>query len=180
MDVSEHWFLPPDPKGQFAFEVQAYLFNLLVAVKEARDDEVERLLKPLGLTRPHYRTLLTIRKLAPCAMNELSIMTAIDRTTLTRCLDQLVRMGLVERRSDEADRRLVILGVTDAGRAKATEAEAVVNALGVRALAPLSERDQRVMVASLQVLLRQFGTTAEDMDRIFAARDGGPAQEARP
>ncbi len=172
MATSDHWFLPPDPKGEFSFEVQSYLFNLLVAVKEARDDEVERLLKPLGLSRQQYRVLLTVQRLQPCAMNELALMTCIDRTTLTRCLDRLCRQGFVERRADSVDRRLVILTVPPLGLRKVGAAQAVVDALGRRALADIPEEIQRSTVVGLRALPGQFGTTLQDMRKLFDARSG--------
>jgi len=49
-------------------------------------------------------------------MNQLADFTTVDRTTLTRTLDQMVEERLVERRDDARDRRAVRLHLTSHGR----------------------------------------------------------------
>lgn len=166
----EQRFLPPDPQGQFPFEVRAYLFNLLVAVKEARDDEVERVIRPLGVSRQAYRVLLTIQRFAPCGMSDLAVVTSIDRTTLTRIIDRLCEDGLVDRGDHEGDRRRVVMALTPKGSAVTADAEGRVAEMGNQALAALRDEEQRAMVACLHTLLGQFGSARAEMDRVFAAR----------
>ncbi|MBN4678546.1 MarR family transcriptional regulator, partial [Pandoraea nosoerga] len=67
------------------------------------------------LSLPKWRAILTIQRIPCCSMGELSAYTTVDRTTLTRTVDQLVAEGLVQRVATPNDRRQVHLVLTDLG-----------------------------------------------------------------
>lgn len=52
-------------------------------------------------------------------MNEIAAALTVDASTASRTLAPLVELGLIERRSDPADRRLIIIEPTVPGRARA-------------------------------------------------------------
>jgi MarR family transcriptional regulator, organic hydroperoxide resistance regulator len=93
-------------------------------------NEVHRLLHQIGKTDDGYEqacvaffgvtstqggTLLTLPPKGNLKMNELSAAVGVDSSTMTRMVDQLVGKGLVFRKVDEKDRRLVCIGLTAAG-----------------------------------------------------------------
>jgi MarR family transcriptional regulator, lower aerobic nicotinate degradation pathway regulator len=169
-------FLPPDPEGEFAYQVPIYLLNLLVAVGRVRDAGLEKALRPTGLGVTRYRTLAVIRRLQPCTMTELAIISATDRTSLTRTVDSLVTAGLAARHAGAEDRRKVELSITPAGLAALREAEAVVNASNAECLAGIPDETQRSMVRGLEAILGNMGTTAEQMERVIRPRQAPPAE----
>lgn len=76
---------------------------------------LEAELKPLLLNVSRHRALSSIDRLARCTMRELAEFMAVDRTTLTRTLDQLAHAGLVDRTTPREDRCQVVLTLATAG-----------------------------------------------------------------
>jgi DNA-binding MarR family transcriptional regulator len=105
-----------DPKAEFPFDVATYLFHLFVVIARYRDASLDAALKPLGLNVSRHRSLGVIARMQPVGMSELADFSAVDRTTMTRTVDQLVAAGLVDRNSSTRDRRQVILTLTPQGR----------------------------------------------------------------
>lgn len=91
------------------------------------------LLEPLGLTYPQYVVMLVLWERDNIAVNELGSCLALDSGTLTPLLKRLEQRGLVERRRDTADERVVHIVLTDAGRALRAKARKVPIALAARA-----------------------------------------------
>ena len=163
-------FLPPDPEGEFNYQVPIYLLNLLVAVNRVRDSRLEKALKPTGLGVARYRTLSVVWRLQACTMSELAIISAADRTTLTRVVDNLVKAGLVDRHAGPGDRRKVELTITPMGLSALRQAEAIVEGCNAECLAGMSDDLQRTMVRGLASMLGHMGTTAEQMGKVLRPR----------
>ncbi|MBV8755908.1 MAG: MarR family transcriptional regulator [Deltaproteobacteria bacterium] len=116
------------------------------------------LLEPLGLTYPQYLVFLRLWAEDGQRVNDLGDCLSLDSGTLTPLLKRLEHRGLVERRRDTADERVVRIYLTDAGRALRTKAKKVPVALaglagfdldkpkGVNALAGL--RDELTALAT--------------------------------
>ena len=142
-----------DPKGEFPFDVATYLFHLFVVVARYRDPSLDRALKPLGLNVSRHRAIAVISRMQPCPMGELADFSAVDRTTMTRTVDQLFANGLVERTVPATDRRQVLLTVTGAGQALHQRALQAVYRVNRRALDGIPEEDQRIVVRAKQTML---------------------------
>ncbi len=95
-----------DPKGEFPLDVTTYLFHLFIVTARHRDARLDKALKPLGLNVSRHRALSVIALLEPCAMSALAEFSAVDRTTMTRTVDQLVAAG-TGRAADARRRRAV-------------------------------------------------------------------------
>jgi DNA-binding MarR family transcriptional regulator len=107
----------PDPEGEFALATPEYIFYLLVQTTRQRDMAFDKLLAPHGLNIARWRTLAIVRRVPDCTMKALARLSASDRTTLTRAVDQLVERGLIKREVPAKDRRKVIVRLTKAGEA---------------------------------------------------------------
>ncbi|WP_207481125.1 MarR family winged helix-turn-helix transcriptional regulator [Arenibaculum pallidiluteum] len=77
-----------------------------------RFDEV---LRPLDLTSGQFSLLMSLNRPEPPNMRQVSVLLAMDRTTLTAALKPLERRGLVIVSVDGADRRSRLLALTPAG-----------------------------------------------------------------
>ncbi len=133
-----------------------YLFYLITQVHNRRVRDFSAPLEALGLTIALWRVLSTISRLDGCLMSELAEFTTTDRTTLTRSVDLLVDMAMVERRATPDDRRLVRVELTERGRkifAQSIERLADHNR---RVLGDLSAEDLKTLRALLQRLLRNI------------------------
>jgi DNA-binding MarR family transcriptional regulator len=107
--------LPTDPSGEFPMRAPEYVLYLLYQVERQRQQTLERALSQHGITLAQWRAMAVIRRGGICAMSTVSKLSGIDRTTLTRAVDQLVKDGIVERQGLAKDRRKVMLVLTKAG-----------------------------------------------------------------
>jgi DNA-binding MarR family transcriptional regulator len=78
--------------------------------------------KPLGITSGQFSILSALRQEHPVPISVLADVLGMDRTTLTRNLKPLEALGLVLGRTGERDRRVRRVTLTDAGRARLSEA----------------------------------------------------------
>jgi DNA-binding MarR family transcriptional regulator len=130
-----------------------YLFYLLLQADRRREAAFSEALKGAGLTIPKWRALAVIRRLGDCAMSELAQLSAVDRTTLTRTVDQLVKDGLVERKASAADRRLILLSLTPKGLETVDRGRYVNQAQNRKFLAGIPEDQARACVRVLQQIV---------------------------
>jgi DNA-binding MarR family transcriptional regulator len=112
---------------------------LLRRVAEGIREGLERELAALGLGLPHYLVLATVAREGPRSQLALGCCAAINRTKMVELIDDLERLGLVQRRQDPADRRAYQIHLTEAGaeaRSRADACRAAVEAAWLRALSP--------------------------------------------
>ncbi len=101
----------PEP----VFDLERHAFYLFTQIFGRRNRDLTNKLKPFRITVPKWRVLAVLRERPNCTMNQMADFTTVDRTTLTRTLDQMEKSGLIERRSDQLDRRSVRLRLTRRG-----------------------------------------------------------------
>lgn len=87
-------------------------------------------------------TLEQIVAVGPCPMSEVAAVLRVDPSTAGRSVNRLVDLGLVARRTSAGDGRVVLVTVTDGGRAAQREASARRTALACRILEHLHPDDQ--------------------------------------
>ena len=126
-------------------------FTLVRAAHRVREC-VERSLEPLGIRGPHLFILTVMHTEGPMSQAALTKRLWIDRTTMVHIIDDLERLGLVERARDPNDRRANAVRVSPRGeemlvqagqRAGAGEAEFL------SALSPEEQEQLRTLLARL-------------------------------
>ncbi|MEE4542367.1 MarR family winged helix-turn-helix transcriptional regulator [Streptomyces sp. V4-01] len=102
-----------------------------------------------GMRLWHMAVLAALADFGPHAQRELSVRLAIDPSDVVKVVDELAAPGWVERARDPADRRRVVISLTQPGRA-------ALDGLTVRAgevqdavLAPLDPAERRQLHALL-------------------------------
>lgn len=108
---------------------------------------------PDGLTARQFAALAKLGETGPCTQNALGRATAMDNATISGVLGRLEQRGLVRRTSQDADRRMLEVRLTDDGAALVARCLAVAQDITAQTLAPLS----RVEAATLIALLRRLG-----------------------
>lgn len=93
------------------------LSRLVVHLQKRLETVLGQVLDPHGLTPPGWAALMLMYsdphdELNPC---DVSAMTVLSRTNVTRLIDDLVARGWVQRRAAQDDRRRVLLSLTPAG-----------------------------------------------------------------
>jgi len=121
------------------------------AAKRARE-HVEAALQPLGLRRRHYAALGALGAEGALSQQELGSRIPIDRATMVVVVDDLEKLGFVERHADPADRRAYQLHLTPAGTRALADANLRVKAAEDAALAPLSPPQRRQLDRFVRIL----------------------------
>jgi DNA-binding MarR family transcriptional regulator len=74
-------------------------------------------MRPLRVTVARYRTLAILTEISDLAVNELARHSSIERSALSRLLDQMEGEALIVRRPSRTDRRAIEIRITAKGRA---------------------------------------------------------------
>ena len=82
-------------------------------------------LAPLGIQLAHYDVLANIAHVPGLTQQALAEKLLVGRSAMSMLLPELERRGLIERRSDEADRRVRRLWLTEAGTTLTDKAMAI-------------------------------------------------------
>ncbi|MFY8139454.1 MAG: MarR family winged helix-turn-helix transcriptional regulator [Caulobacter sp.] len=82
-------------------------------------------LAPLGLTYPQYLVMLVLWERDGLSLGDIGRRLHLDSGTLTPLLKRLESAGMVTRRRAERDERVVLIALTDKGRALKTQAEPI-------------------------------------------------------
>ena len=164
---------PSEAVEEAAFDDGDYLFHLLVAASRYRDADLETALKPLGLNVSYYRVMGVLAHLAPCSMTELADFSMVDRTTLTRTVDHLVKWALVDRCHAKTDRRQVMMSLTELGWSRYIMALEVVQSRNQLLLSKMPAHLQRAMIKSQQTLIASWDLGEELTHQLLTLRRGG-------
>jgi DNA-binding MarR family transcriptional regulator len=123
-----------------AHEAQRLFFELGMT---QRTRAIARL-ATLGLTFPQAHALRLLEPDAPVPMRSLAELLVCDASNVTGIADRLEARGLVERRSDEHDRRIKVLALTPRGT-EMRERVLEVMTQPPPAMLALPEADQRAL-----------------------------------
>lgn len=88
----------------------------LYAASRAMTRRYRPLLSELGLTYPQYLVVVALGATGPASIKQLAGTLRLDHATLTPLLQRMESAGLLTRERDPADRRSVLLGLTEQGQ----------------------------------------------------------------
>ncbi len=109
------------------------------------------------VTLTQYRTLVVLASRGPQSLVELADAVAVTPPTATRMCDRLIKKGLILRRQDRGDRRLVRLTLADKGRHLVDEVTTRRRKEIVRLVQAVPPDQRAAMVDSLQRLSAAAG-----------------------
>jgi len=130
------------------------LHGLLVGLMRRRSlrDPLAASCAELELSAPQVHTLLALGHEGALAMGDLARRVAITEKTVTGLVDRLERDGLVERRRDEADRRVIHVALTAPGEVLARRLDAEMLQALTRLLGRLDAGDRRDLFRIIEKL----------------------------
>ncbi len=112
--------------------------------------ELDRRLRPLGLSQAKWRMLLHISCSEECTQAELAARLGVEAPTVVGLLDRLTADGLVERKESPHDRRSKTVHLCEEGRALMRPISEMAESLGRELLANLTEEEVAVSTATLK------------------------------
>ena len=127
--------------------------------------ETERTVTRFGLNDGEFHTLLKLRVASDQTATAGDLAEALDLSTgaMTNRLDGLEEQGLVRRERAEADRRSVLVSLTDKGRDTVVEAVEVAAKGENEVLAALSDQQRRRLNELLRTLLVAIESASDDV-----------------
>jgi DNA-binding MarR family transcriptional regulator len=105
-----------------------------------------------GPSRTQFSTLARLQDEGPHRIGDLALAERVAQPTMTTLVSRLERAGFVERRDDPADRRAVLVAVTDAGRREVRRLREARTRVLAERLERLSPADRSTLAAALPVL----------------------------
>ncbi|HEY1510069.1 MAG TPA: MarR family transcriptional regulator [Solirubrobacteraceae bacterium] len=123
----------------------------MAAVRRMRGRESHR---PGELSDAQYSLLFCLRETDPIRTSELAIAADLSPASTTEMLDGMAAAGVVTRIRSDQDRRVVLISLTECGRAMVEERRARYEPRWLAALEGISDRD---LVAASEVLDRLRG-----------------------
>lgn len=130
----------------------------IMRVQQLALSEVERVLRPRGLTFARYEVLmlLSFSRTGALPIGKVGERLQVHPASVTNAVSRLEDDQLVSRSPNPADGRGVMVAITDAGRELALAATDELNELVFEAW-PLSEEDSEVLYGHLKQVRRAFG-----------------------
>lgn len=119
------------------------------------------LLEPLGLTYPQYLALVALWEEDVVSVKALGERLSLDSATLTPLLKRLEVQGLVERRRDDQDERVVRVSLTRKGRALKAKCRDVATVAACR-VGDFSDRATLARITRLREELTELANRLEE------------------
>ncbi len=107
-------------------------------------------LQPYGITPPQWGALLRLIQKDGQSLSEIGGQALFDGPTMTGIVDRLEANGLVERRRDSSDRRVINLYLTEQGRLLMQSLPSIGPQTDAALLSGLSEQDLACFRHALQ------------------------------
>lgn len=123
------------------------------------------------LTLPQYRVLVFLAPRGRPATHVAALL-GVTPSTVTSVVDGLVTRGLVQRSSDPADRRRVVLSLTTAGVDTVRHGDAVVGAALDRLLARLAPSEAETALVGLELLNKAMELALDERFGAATERSG--------
>jgi len=119
--------------------------------------QLEKRLAEHGVTAAQWGVLIGLYQGASETVRGLASFLSVDGGAVTRLIDRLEGKGLVERKVDKADRRSVILTLSETGRALIGPLVRAVDEHDAEMLGTLSAAERRAFLTALSRLLEAQG-----------------------
>ena len=96
-------------------------YQLAVIAERVSQEFSDRYRDTFGISRSEWRVIVHIWAAAPVSVREVHKRVDMDKSKVSRAASRLEAAGLITKTKDDADRRLLKLELTDAGRAMMAE-----------------------------------------------------------
>ena len=108
--------------------------------------------RPYGMTRAQWAVLAKIERFEGLKQSELAEQMEMQPITLTRLIDRLCDHGWIERRSDDADRRVNRLHLRKAARPLLAKLSGLRSELTATALEGINPSDAHRLLSQLEMI----------------------------
>ena len=125
---------------------------LLRRAQQRATEHFNAVMAPFGITPTQFAALAKLDDVGPTSQNQLGRLTAMDPATIFSVVGRLARRGWVTQMPDPHDARLVMVGLSEAGKSGVLRMKAIAAEVSTRTLAPLSADEARAVLALIRKL----------------------------
>lgn len=144
-----------------ASEVEEVLNGFAEVMSRLMIDHYQKQITELDLTLPQAQVLRVLRRGA-LPTGQLAGELRISAPAITQLTDRLIRKGLIERRATADDRRCVIVALSERGASLVDQFRQRRRDIFSRALADLSETDQKQVIEVLGRVVKALESYESD------------------
>ena len=94
-----------------------------------------------GVSRYHLEVMKTLEDSGTMHVTEIGDMLLLSKPQMTRLIDELIDLGMVDRQTDETDRRKINISLTTKGEATVARFREAINSAVKTRLSALPEKD---------------------------------------
>ena len=142
----------PPPAPQPERFVDGYLSYLLARTSQLVSQEFQQELESRQVPTMHWRVLVTLND-GPMHLTDLAKIVLEKQPTMSKIIDRMEKLGLVQRQTGVADRRSTLVSITAEGRRVVKPLVRLARKHEQEVLAPLGEENARVLVEVLRKLI---------------------------
>lgn len=151
--------------------VRRIIADLRTVVREIRCIGSERLVRQ-GVSMGHLHLMSVLDRHGEMAMSRLADVLDVSVSNATGLIDRMEERGLVARRRVADDRRVVLVGLTEAGRQAVADLELLRNDLLARILDRLDDRQLERVAAAFDDLRAAIADTIRDEPELLRHAHG--------
>ena len=124
-----------------------------------------RALAPLDIKPPHLDILVNLYRFEGISQQELARKLLVGRSNMSMLLPQMEKRGLLQRRPDQKDKRVLRLSLTDAGRALSEEAMRIQTELIEHTLSATPVDECQRLADNMDLLVQRMLSSDDMQDR---------------
>lgn len=135
--------------------IDNYLLYLLARASSVASAEFHQEVRRCGYSVAHWRVLAALKGAGGATIGELARVCLANQPAMSKTVDKLVGMGLVERLSDSDDRRRVRLQLTAKGEAVVDRLIAAAKAHQARLVEAMGPEETEILVRALSRVIER-------------------------
>ena len=139
---------------------------LLMEAARLQRTAFDRRVRKLGFTRTQWLALRRVGDQPGVSQSELAELLEVEKASAGRLIDKLEEFGWLERRPDDADRRIKRVYMTDLGRKIHAQITPIAQAMVEEELSGLTPKERETLADLLQNVKQRLQEMALDNDPI--------------
>jgi DNA-binding MarR family transcriptional regulator len=136
--------------------------RLLYLTSQAMTLHAEKTLKPYDLTVEQFILLKNIPEDNALSQHQLCEIVEKSAANVTRILDRLEKKALIERKKNAADRRSILLSLTDRGKELAEEVHILFESFSKQLTEGISSQEEALFTQLLYKIRKNLDTLTDD------------------
>lgn len=144
-----------DPSNK-SFDLDSYPFHLIAIVDRLYAEDIDSMLLSDSIDRPKRRVFGALKAKNPSSISEISKLTSIKISTISKLVDRMRVEGLVSTAPRETDNRITDVFMTEAGIEAMNEITRITSKQYRRALEGLNEKEVSKFCGTLHHILKNL------------------------